>query len=109
MPRELERFSGQLIFFPNKKSWGLITEGGAQHGVRGQGTHRGWLWSLWHLRLPKSSVAKVKLSWQMLLFRIGDFRIEDGVTQIPGKLLKVARTVTMGAFFLWLKNIHTYT
>ena len=91
------------------KSWGLITEGGAQHGVRGQGTHRGWLCYLCHLWLPKSSVAKVKLSWQMLLFRIGDFRIEDGVTQIPGKLLTVAMTVTTGAFFLWLKNTHTYT
>ena len=41
MPRELERISGQLIFFPNNEELGTDTEGGAQHGVRGQGTHRG--------------------------------------------------------------------
>ena len=45
----------------------------------------------------------------MLLLRIGDFRIEDGVTQIPGKPLKVTTTVTMGAFLIWQKNTHTYT
>lgn len=88
-------------FFPNNEELGTDTEGGAQHGVRGQGTHRGWLCYSCHFWLPK-----VKLSWQMLLLRIGDFRIEDGVTRSLGTS-QGGHDCDHGCLFPLVKKIHT--
>lgn len=99
MPRELERISGQLIFFPNNEELGTDTEGGAQHGVRGQGTHRGWLCYSCHFWLPK-----VKLSWQMLLLRIGDFRIEDGGHSDPWETSQGGHDCDHGCLFPLVKK-----